>query len=556
MQLTIEQALQQAVAAHKGGNLAEAENIYRAILKSQPKHADANHNLGVIAVSMNQIEAAVPFFKTALDANPNLEQFWLSYLDALVKADRLKDAKQLIKKAKKKGFDAKKLGNLLSQSKRVSASDAEAYNNLGNTLQGQGRLSEAEASYNRALALKPDYAQAHFNLGNTLYLQGRLSEAVVPYNHATALKPEFVEAHYNLGVALQQLGRLSEAEASFNQAIALKPDYAEAHNNLGVALQQLGRLSEAEASFNQAIALRPDYEEAQHNLVDLLTIHTSRNKPSQPIVKAHQHIRECDLQGKTSEIISNNQIADLIDENLKIVKNYDLDLETYKSQIYRRNSVDLNCNRHKEIFAKFNIIPKFCFGCYKVQADPRSLIELVKLSVVFDQIELSENNTRKCMIEMRSGVSGFYKGLVYCSSLNEAYQIAEKLETILEKRIGPGIPVTVKRGCSEYPESFPDYKKINKSGAQPMNYNPEWAVIEEEFDAKHPTKSQKVTSPTLSSLSLSDVLIIRNWIDYARGIGDSSVFLLNCNEVGSQQIYETAKTRLTTNTWLESDEVI
>ena len=48
MQLTIEQALQQAVAAHREGKLNEAENIYRAILQSQPDHPDANHNLGVI----------------------------------------------------------------------------------------------------------------------------------------------------------------------------------------------------------------------------------------------------------------------------------------------------------------------------------------------------------------------------------------------------------------------------------------------------------------------------------------------------------------------------
>ena len=101
MELTIEQALQKAVAAHKGGNLNEAEHIYRAILQSQPKNADANHNLGVITVSLDQIEAALPLFQNALDTNPNIEQYWLSYVDALVKAERLKDAKQAIKKAKK-----------------------------------------------------------------------------------------------------------------------------------------------------------------------------------------------------------------------------------------------------------------------------------------------------------------------------------------------------------------------------------------------------------------------------------------------------------------------
>ena len=69
MELTIEQALQQGVAAHKEDKLQEAERLYRAILQSQPLHPDANHNLGLIAVSVNQDEAALPLFKTALEAN-------------------------------------------------------------------------------------------------------------------------------------------------------------------------------------------------------------------------------------------------------------------------------------------------------------------------------------------------------------------------------------------------------------------------------------------------------------------------------------------------------
>ena len=45
MELTIEQALQQGIAAHKEGKIQEAESLYRAILQSQPLHPDANHNL-------------------------------------------------------------------------------------------------------------------------------------------------------------------------------------------------------------------------------------------------------------------------------------------------------------------------------------------------------------------------------------------------------------------------------------------------------------------------------------------------------------------------------
>ena len=89
MELTIEQALLQGIEAHKEGKLQEAERLYRAILRSQPSHPDANHNLGVLAVLVNNAGEALPLFKTALEANPKVEQFWLSYVDALLKEKQL-----------------------------------------------------------------------------------------------------------------------------------------------------------------------------------------------------------------------------------------------------------------------------------------------------------------------------------------------------------------------------------------------------------------------------------------------------------------------------------
>ena len=62
MELTIYQALQKSVVAHKEGKLQDAERLYRAILKSQPNHPDANHNLGVLAVAVGKPAEAVPLF--------------------------------------------------------------------------------------------------------------------------------------------------------------------------------------------------------------------------------------------------------------------------------------------------------------------------------------------------------------------------------------------------------------------------------------------------------------------------------------------------------------
>jgi hypothetical protein len=84
-----------------------------------------------------------------------------------------------------------------------------------------------------------------------------------------------------------------------------------------------------------------------------------------------------------------------------------------------------------------------------------------------------------------------------------------------------------------------------------MNYNEDWKLIEEDYDSKNSIKSKSIIPPSLSCLNLSDVLIIRNWIDYAKGIGDSSAQLLNQNGVVSQNVYEIAKTRLETHVWRE-----
>ena len=66
---------------------------------------------------------------------------------------------------------------------------ADIINVLGATLQGQGKLQEAVASFDRAIQLKPDYIEVHNNLGNTLKELGRLDEADASFTQAIFLSP-------------------------------------------------------------------------------------------------------------------------------------------------------------------------------------------------------------------------------------------------------------------------------------------------------------------------------------------------------------------------------
>ena len=97
MELTIEQALQQGVAAHKEGKLQEAERLYCAILQSQPAHPDANHNLGIIAVACGRYETALPFFKNAIATNDRHEQYWHSFLETLIKLGKIQMARTALR---------------------------------------------------------------------------------------------------------------------------------------------------------------------------------------------------------------------------------------------------------------------------------------------------------------------------------------------------------------------------------------------------------------------------------------------------------------------------
>jgi hypothetical protein len=123
------------------------------------------------------------------------------------------------------------------------------------------------------------------------------------------------------------------------------------------------------------------------------------------------------------------------------------------------------------------------------------------------------------MIELRPEVSGTYKGLIYCSSVDEANKILNEINPILSFfNINK---INIKRGCSEFYKPFPDFKQINNKELNFMSYKNEWLNIEKKENAKETLNQQKFIE-TLSGLSISDALIMNNWANYAKLIGDLS----------------------------------
>ena len=233
MELTIDQALQQGIAAHKEGKLQDAESLYRAILQAQPNHPDANHNLGVLAVAVGKPLEAIPLFKLALETNPQIEQFWLSYIDALMKVERFDEAKRILAEGEKSGVSSEKLDAL---NQRLEGSGA---NDTNKTVKGltlsekRKKLADKKKRKKRKVqsglsSAEPSQDQINHLLGH--YQAGRLEEAEVLATSITQQFPKHPFGWKVLGAVFQQMDRLSESLAPKQKAAELSPQDAAVRN--------------------------------------------------------------------------------------------------------------------------------------------------------------------------------------------------------------------------------------------------------------------------------------------------------------------------------------
>lgn len=182
-----------------------------------------------------------------------------------------------------------------------------------------------------------------------------------------------------------------------------------------------------------------------------------------------------------------------------------------------------SCLRHLSVFDMFHVIPRYCFNCYKVSIKPRTVLELFKLMVVFDKLDLPNNNSRKCSVETRKQVPGFYSGLIYCRSIEEGKIILETVKSVISEEISRNIPIMLKRGCSEYAIAYPKFAQI-EHGESAMEYNEEWQEYENRADqvlANNPRRS--VSNPhNPKAYTTQDAIIMFGWLKYAATIGDTS----------------------------------
>jgi len=122
----VDTTLEHAISAHESGNLVLAGEKYLEILNLDPKHPDANHNFGLIALKMDEKAMAVQFFKNAIEANPTVTEYWVSCINTLIELKDTKNAQIALDKAKEVGHVDEVFEKLSSNLKLLSQEMREA----------------------------------------------------------------------------------------------------------------------------------------------------------------------------------------------------------------------------------------------------------------------------------------------------------------------------------------------------------------------------------------------------------------------------------------------
>ncbi|MCX7113811.1 MAG: tetratricopeptide repeat protein [Proteobacteria bacterium] len=295
--MNIDETLKQAVEHHQAGQLQDAERLYCAVLQADPRHPDANNNLGVLLTQTERTIESLPYFEAALGANPNQGLYWQSYIRALIQADLPEMARQALELGRHQGVQGDEIDELALLSgqwaEAATPPNAESKNPPPNPNavdltrphpnppplgEGASRLNstalpplgEGTVTLNSTALLPnpPPLAEGTLELKSTaLPPKPKPSKPGKPGKKSSKHKgdnpsPRQINA---LGALLNE-GRYPEA-ATLAQTMTVRfPQNGSAWKLLGVALKQMGRNADALKPMQKAAALLPDDAGAQRNL--------------------------------------------------------------------------------------------------------------------------------------------------------------------------------------------------------------------------------------------------------------------------------------------------
>jgi len=272
-QETPEQILQQAVTAHRAGNLDAAIRGYRAYLKARPDAIDARSNLGAALASTGRYTEAITAYREALKRSPHNFAISLNLALAYYKGDQIAKAaveltglhkeqpgnKQVVLLLGdcwlRQGEDANVIA-LLTPVERQDENDLAIAYMLGTALLRNKQMEVGQRILDRILR-QGDSAEARLLLGTAKLNALEYPDAIADLRKAAELNPHLPDVYSYLGRAEMDSGDMAAARTAFEKELAQNPVDFESNLNLAVLLKQDEDYAGARKLLDRALLVRP-----------------------------------------------------------------------------------------------------------------------------------------------------------------------------------------------------------------------------------------------------------------------------------------------------------
>ena len=262
--------------------------------------------------------------------------------------------------------------------------------------------------------------------------------------------PFFINLIGLLHLALKDWDRSIEF---FKKSIAIDSDFYHAYFNLGIAYFDLGLLGKSYQQFLEVLKIDNQNIRAKEAIIEILTFDFEVEQNTDIYTKLNKQLIELNKNIDLSKKISDQYVVSLYENGKNLTTKVLNNLEYKRDQIFRRNQIDLNCDRHMKIFNTYNVIPEFCFGCLKIVVYMNNIFDLIKLSLIFDQYDFLANYERKCRIYYEDNT---LRGYIYCSTISECNELSLNIDKAIKKILPMILDLKKKEDVQNFQNHIPN----------------------------------------------------------------------------------------------------
>jgi tetratricopeptide (TPR) repeat protein/HEAT repeat protein len=278
----------------QAGNVPLAMQTWKRIVQVVQPRARALAALGDVYLEHDKTSDALAAYREAAELEPSNLTYEKALAAALERTHGYREARGLYEDLMRKARDKGDRGLLRECRTRVvtlwslertleqqvtpltrqfgaSPPDVEAGRTLAEVYSHLRRLSDAEATLQRVIALAPGDAESYGGLERTLVQEGKIAEAIAVLERLAQLEPMRArEIYQRMAQYALQIYKDADAIRYAARAVELDPDDAEGHRRLGEMYRSKQDVEHAIAEFRAAITKNDRLYVVYFELADLL----------------------------------------------------------------------------------------------------------------------------------------------------------------------------------------------------------------------------------------------------------------------------------------------